>query len=215
MQLETDKTTLVIAGAWNPAILSPSWIAREVWHYDPRFEFQVEIQLPATVAVPEQPQRFRFEGLDLQVAFNSLTFYFDATNQDSSRRTREAACGILEQLRHTPVSAFGFNQVFSITSPSDRLSEIFEGQANLFEDLELRSPIQEQAWSAILPFESHLLNVRCARNGTRTEVSFNHHFNTDSAEKASSRLRDGDLFSDLARLSQTVAQKIEGEVNVG
>ena len=57
MQIDDTKTSLVIAGSWNPAILTPQWIANKVLGLPTGQEFNVEVEM---VMTPHNFQKYKY-----------------------------------------------------------------------------------------------------------------------------------------------------------
>ena len=121
MKLLGDQTTLVLAGAWNPAILSPNWIGRHVLRLPPGNAFQVEMVLP--VQGQGGASRFSFEGISITPAQEALIFHISPDDAGMVAKSFDVAKRILEMLPHTPVAAMGVNFSYQVDAVKDQLSK--------------------------------------------------------------------------------------------
>lgn len=189
-----DQRTLVIAGAWNPAILSPNWVAKEILELPVDDNFQVGMQL--AVNDPSQPIGFQFEGIAYAPALNILMFRLLPDLE--TEKAIEVAAKILELLPHTPVSGVGFNLVYEIDNCSDGLLKTFSaGSAvpNYLDDEQ--AELVKQGWGATIATKNRLINVTCKHEGGKVRIGFNVHIEVGSAEAASAALRTAGLFDDI------------------
>lgn len=103
----TNPTSLVIAGAWNPDVLSPKWIGKEVLGMQLGQDFPVTVQLP--IGSPTQRPTYEFENIKYVVSRASLTFFLNPDDATQFEKSIRSAATILNLLAHTPVTGFGFN----------------------------------------------------------------------------------------------------------
>lgn len=209
-----DATCLKVAGAWNPAIVTPQWIAKEALGKPAGDPFQVSVQLPIGIGGnpltgPAIPQRFTFEGLSFIVSFDTLQFYF--SDDDGAALAFRTAARAMEVLSHTPVFALGVNFGYLIDAPNDLARQSFgciDLAAEQVEQLEHASVVQ-RSWTAALKLTDHVLNVTCT--GTREMVQFelNHHYDVSGGAAASALLRTEGMFTRVRSISEKFAAKYQ------
>ncbi len=204
-----ESTSLVVAGAWNPDILSPAWVAKEALALQLGQNFPVNVQLP--IGNPTQRPVFEFEGIRYLSAKGALTFYLKPEDTDQVNKSITAVTRILDLLSHTPVTGFGFNSSYEITTPSIALLETFSsGQilTPLVEDVGAQTVVQ--SWKSSIKTQDHLLNVEAELVGGKIQLDFNVHFEVNSASSASQRLKTVNLFSDTDSIINKIALHLHG-----
>ncbi len=121
MRLKSESTTLVMAGRWNAALLSPDWVLKH----------GLEINDDATVTVQsvigtERPASFTLPHLTYSVLQHALVLVPASNSEEDVRITHQVAIRILEKLTHTPVSAVGMNSNFVAETPSGDILGAFD-----------------------------------------------------------------------------------------
>ena len=203
-----EERTLVIAGAWNPAILSPNWVAKEILRLPVDNNFQVGMQL--SVNDPSQPVGFQFEGIAYVPALNMLMFRllpgFDVG------KSIGAAARILELLPHTPVSGVGFNLAYEIENCSEGLLKTFSaGSAvpNYLDDNQ--AELVKQGWGATVSTKNRLINMTCKHEGGKVRIGFNVHIEVGSADAASTALLKPGLFEEISNDVDAITRNVANE----
>ncbi|WP_176051072.1 hypothetical protein [Burkholderia sp. BCC1644] len=210
MELQSDKMTLVIAGAWNPAILTPQWIAQHVLGFPADRDFQVGVELP--IQEYGQAPRFSFESLSVMATPATLLFALNADDRPHVQKTFEVAAKVLELLPHTPVSGVGVNFMFTDTKPDANVATTFrshDGVLAKLPDEEQNATIVQQSWQATVKLSDHLANVNCIKRGDRFEVAINHHFNVSSAVGAKRIVENPEAFDTLLGLSRIIIDGLD------
>lgn len=202
----TDSPTLIIAGAWNPDILSPIWIAKEAMGLVLNQDFPVNVQLP--IGNPTQRPTFQFEKLRFNAARSQLTFFLTPDDLDQIRISTRTAARILELLSHTPVTGFGFNFTHEIEEPGTPLLKTFSGSdiSTLMEDAEAQTVVQK--WGSSIKTQQYLLTLNAELEGNKVFLSFNVHFEVTSANGASLLLIDENLYTTVEHVTSDIAQKL-------
>jgi hypothetical protein len=102
-----EATTIVIRGAFNPAIFSPSWFR------DQNLVGASELEAQRIQIITRDVAIFSLDWLDCHITADSLQF---ATGQpEEFERLRDVALGTLRILSYTPISALGINRDFHTT----------------------------------------------------------------------------------------------------
>lgn len=111
----------VVAGKWNPAILSPNGIARII--------FQKPEDTPVEVFVPIDsmgPTKVRSEGVNVSADFNRLAIECENSDWETFEMSRALCIRAIDALPVTPLSAVGYNIRFELDEPEDGLIELLK-----------------------------------------------------------------------------------------
>ena len=116
--LEWDQTTVVLAGAWNNAILSPAWVQRFVFQEQAT---QVLVSLHSAIG------QLTFEGTDatLRPELGRLVFTARKKEREVLGALETLSTRVLSKLPETPLRAVGANFAFSVAE-ADRVSALLE-----------------------------------------------------------------------------------------
>lgn len=199
MRVLEENVNLVIAGAWNPAILMPNWIAEKAMHGAAGENFQVQVELPVmSLGLNSQRPRFAFRGISVLSDPTALTFklaYDDKAQIDLSIST---AANILELLSHTPVSGVGFNFGFEFADPSPDLLATFAGTSFLPDAAtDPDAALVKQDWSGVIKDGIRLINVSASLEAGIVIFDINVHTEVRSAQAAVDALRVENLFAEI------------------
>ena len=205
-----EQHTLVIAGAWNPAILSPNWVAKEILGLPFDNGFQVGMQFP--INDPSQPIGFQFHDIAYQPALNVLIFFFKPEIDGQIQKTIDAAAKILELLPHTPISGVGFNSAYSVSDAHEDLLKMFSAGSQIPAYLEdADAQLVQHTWGASVLTHQRLINIGAKLEGGNVAISFNVHIEVESASLAAIRLRTPNLVEDIEKDINTVVKNITKE----
>lgn len=116
MSIEALNWNVVVAGYWNPAILTPAGIATRLFGLLEGTPILVEVPMDGLA-----PYRVRHENLTATAEMGRLVVNADAPKYELLDRAREAAARAIESLPETPLTAAGYNVRVRITDPSDAL----------------------------------------------------------------------------------------------
>ena len=108
---------IVLAGAWNPAIINPNWIGKHILKSGGA---KYEVLIP--VMGDQRVMRFTEEGVQIAVVENRLQLAPTSLTPSAMRATEHMATAILSLLSHTPVSACGINYGWDLPSLPDTVS---------------------------------------------------------------------------------------------
>lgn len=210
MNLVENNTSLVIAGAWNPAILNPHWVASKAMGLELGQNFQVIVEVP--VGAPEQAMKYEFEQIKYLATRNNLTFYLVDNNDAQKAKSISTAAKILELLSHTPVTGFGFNFRYEIENPSEDILDTFvsgEKVAGYFDDVDV--DIARHAWEVALKIQDRLITMNVQLEGGRVFVTYNVHFEVDGAVTASQKLNTEGLLQTIQNDINSINAKFSPE----
>jgi len=124
MELISAETSLVIAGAWNPAILTPQWVLKHGLGKDGPDQ-RVQVFIPAAPNMIFEAPRYALDELAFSVQPNAVVLSPSAITMEKLHILEDAAARTLAELRHTPVSGVGHNFEFRDQDPSAKHLEVF------------------------------------------------------------------------------------------
>lgn len=203
-----DKTTVVLAGAFNPAILVPQWVAVHGLGHPAGQDFQVEMLAP--VGGTGQA-RFAFDGIAYSAGFKNFILHVDGALLAQSERAVVAVANILSQLPHTPVTGIGFNFGFMVEEPGAALLALMTTHDGLTDSFDGDSEVVTRRWGNTVKWEESIVSVDCELAGGQAIVTFNFHYSTDSASAAEQALRGDGVFAKHQQRAITAAQALTGQ----
>lgn len=213
MKISADKTTLVLAGAFNPTILNPQWIGKFGLEYPANHQFQVQMEIATPVAgTGGGIQKFSFDGISYAPSFQSLTFFCDASNRDVCRKAFGVASRILKTLLHTPLQGVGANFNFTIENPSPEALSFLRMHADVALAVDEAAEVVSRTWTHSIRWGDALLTLQCqTTDDTFISVDCNIHYEVSSALKASELLSDEDFFDKNLAAAIAAAKAFSGQ----
>ncbi len=186
----SGENSLIIVGAWNPAILNPQWICHEILGLPEGEEMPIQMEF---AAVPGAPPRVTIDDVTYIPAMDRLNLYPKEFSVEKLTSVENQASRILEILPHTPIQAFGQNFEFIEQEPSADQMRIFDLQGNRIQECEFvqdqRSVDIKQSYS----LDDCILNINQISQEGSLIVKFNFHYEVENADEARQRL--GNTFS--------------------
>jgi hypothetical protein len=116
MKRDLERLSLVIAGRWNTAILSPDWLSKQIFNAS-----EVGIMFPV---LGWGPPIFEASGLRITATDVALTFSPTQDSDELLQKIEIAGRQILDTLCHTPVGAFGENFHYLVPDPPPELMTV-------------------------------------------------------------------------------------------
>jgi hypothetical protein len=110
MELTPGETALVVAGAWNAAILTPEWVLKH--GLDREGEARVRVFIPAGAGAIFEFPRYSLDRFSYVVRPDALAIAPLHTAEEDIQLVEDATAKMLEALRHTPVTGVGHNFEF-------------------------------------------------------------------------------------------------------
>jgi len=187
MELIPAETSLVVAGAWNAAILTPAWVLQHAFLKPPQDQSLVQVFLPAATGLVFEFPRYAVEGVTYSVRPDALVFAPNLSDDDSLRKVEKATGNIVRVLPHTPVTGIGHNFEFRDLEPVPDHGAIFTRSR---QDLADAMP---DGWSAttaavVASFknanETVHVNITRQWDGAVVSVKFNFHHPVTSVAQA-------------------------------
>jgi len=199
LALDLRGPLAVVAGAFNPAIFTTSWIATNIFDIPVGAEMSV---LEALVQVdPQTLLRLGFiEGIALNATASRLELF--AVNGEASTfdALERALVKLLELLPHTTVGGLGCNFRWIDSDPSPDAIDRFDSA----EGLEGKFSVAVRQFSAQVQLDGQVLNLARASIGSEVHYSFNYHRTVTDAAQCASMLQ-GMLTADLVHSTQMMA----------
>lgn len=196
MQIVVNKTSLVIAGSWNPAILNPSWIGKTVLNFEKDHEFEVLVEMGIA---PLNFQKYTFFDISYTASPQYLIFYIDHLNAECVSKTIAAAKSILNVLSHTPVTGVGFNFEFLLNEQKDEFLNLFN-QVDALNNVLNEMAVVSKLWGNTITADNELITVQCILEGAVGKITVNQHHALENATDAANYLQDGIFQASLKRV---------------
>jgi|SRR5882672_38390 len=124
MTLNPGEISLVIAGAWNPAILTPAWVLQFGLNR-PGSNEPVQIAVPASTSGIFEFPRFTLPEFTYIVRPDTLIMTPPNGAPEAIARMEDAAAAMLDSLQHTPVNGVGHNFEFRDVNPDPNKLGVF------------------------------------------------------------------------------------------
>ncbi|MBF0473710.1 MAG: hypothetical protein HQK93_08265 [Nitrospirae bacterium] len=178
-----DRTSLVIAGAWNIAILNPRWFLTEIFaQNNPNDKIQVQFGFGNN---EQNSIKFTIDEITITVTPSRLMFSpnsIDCENNSKYEQIEKAACEIIKKLPFTPITAIGYNISYDLENDSFEFIEEnqFERCQEFYRN-KIKSDVISQEIKHTLVFDEHLLNL--SYNIDNINKSFNYHYQINDTNK--------------------------------
>lgn len=185
MKLEAFDWSVIVAGKWNKAILTPSGIGRLIYGIGEAEAIPVEIPLdgiaPYRVSHPSSPVFVQVESTRLRLALVKMTW-------DSLAQAMSFGVTALKTLPMTPVGAAGINVDFRIAEPPEEFLGYTESNVDSrLNDLGL--VIAQRGITRSLSMDPGVLNVRFVSGEQGCIIRFNFHCSSEEHEALESWLQ--------------------------
>lgn len=125
MKLIHEETSLILAGAWNPAILTPPWVLQYGLSKALGGTNRYQTFLPAGFGLIFEAPRYVLDDLTYSVRPDSLIIVPKSESVDALTAAEDATAKMVTQLKHTPVAGVGHNFEFRDQDAQPQLFEIF------------------------------------------------------------------------------------------
>ncbi len=119
--IKNELWNAVVAGRWNPAILTPKGIAKHI--FEKEDDFPIEVMVPIDAI---GPPKAIIDGLTIVANFERLVIDCNQSDWAFFEKSREYCRKAIEALPKTPLSAAGFNIRFELTDPGDDFLALLE-----------------------------------------------------------------------------------------
>ncbi|SJM93916.1 conserved hypothetical protein [Crenothrix polyspora] len=220
MNLISSETSLVIAGAWNPAILTPAWVLQHGLDKSLNGDNVVKTYFPATLGVIFEPPRYELEKLSFVVLPNTFILFPIGSitdGEDDLEGLEDVAAKILQELKHTPITGVGHNLTFKHSDPKSNELDVFTASTQDLSD-EMPSDWLLASRNIAANFknadETVIINVQRQFEANEIVVRFNFHHPVSSIESALAVLRgngDYNRMSGNIELAKKLMNSLYGE----
>lgn len=218
MKLIHEETTLVLAGAWNPAILTPPWVLHHGLGKELDGTNRYQAFLPAGFGLIFEVPRYVLDDLTFSVRPDSLIIVPKSMSAEALSATEDVAAKMLGALIHTPVGGVGHNFEFRESDPQGEQLEIFTQSRQDLADI-MPDGWEPTTASVIASFANAagtvIVNVTRLFQGGEIIVKVNFHHAVANAEQAIAVLAGANDYSRMAQnfeLAKGLLTKIYGEM---
>lgn len=198
MDFEPYNWNAMIRGAWNRAILTPSWISEKLFGLTEGT--QIEVMVPINML---GPSRVKHEGFSVTVGEGFLELCTDTLTFEALHKMNEFGIKVLNELPKTPVTAIGFNIRYKLDDLNTEFADLFD---SAFDNSLVTANYSFQNRQIIKGCVSNdaalnegIINVNISTGDNIHNIEFNFH-------------RDSKDYKELIKWLQTPAEKIESEV---
>ncbi len=170
MMRDVRTPTLVVTGAWNPAIFQPGWILPNL------FNVAAGTTVPLTQVVVTQNDQQAiityYLDIGIAVSFQRLEIYINSDALEVADRAEKLCLSVLEKLPHTPVAALGVNFAFFDQEPEPEVFELLKTSEQLEGAYKIKA---EQRVTVIEDAPRVDLNLSRIVDGSAMRIEFNYH----------------------------------------
>lgn len=145
MNLDLREPTVVIAGAFNPAIFDVGWIASELFEYADGAP--VNATLVADMA--RQTQRAYVDKIGIMAEAFRLSIFVDDLEPETIALAEKAVLRTASGLPHTPVAGLGINFKIAVPQPDAAIVDLLK----LLDKPEQMGPVVQNEISSRIQIE--------------------------------------------------------------
>lgn len=209
MRLQSSETALVIAGAWNSAILTPEWVMRHCLGAQPGAEQRVQAEIPAGFAGTFDFPRFTIGDFSYTARPDALIISPARSSEANIQIVEALARQALETLSHTPIGGMGHNFEFLDEHPDPAVLEVFtRSHRDLSDVAPVGWQVQSSAIGTAFQVEGRTVNLQRIFRDGRLTVKFNFHHQVANAQACASIIRrehgEASMYQNLAIAKQLV-----------
>ena len=176
MVIRPTDWSVVIAGRWNRAILTPAGIAKRLFNISESSQILVAVPLDGL-----SPYQVRHQGHDIVAMTDENRLIILATRNTYENMAHAMGAGVnaLEALPETPVTAAGYNISFHSEESAPPLAALLAAPVD---DVvaELGKSVEGRSITRSLAYEGGTLNITFA--GDKTGFKLQCNFNKDSKD---------------------------------
>lgn len=218
MKLMPEETSLVIAGAWNAAILNPGWVLQHGLQRPAEANQMVQIFLPASTGLVFEIPRYSLGALSFSVRPDAFVLNPQRTDLANLTLIEDVVARIIDTLQHTPITGVGHNFEFRGANPDARQLDVFtQSRSDLIDAV---PPGWRPGAATVASSFGHELsrvqmNIQRHYAGDSIVVKFNFHHPASSVADALSVLRGENGYVRMAAnmdLASSLIKTLYGEV---
>ena len=217
MKLISEETSLVIAGAWNSAIVTPEWIQRYGLKKEAGQEISFQAMVPVGAGMLFDFPRFSFDGLSVVVRPDALVLAPSGNSEEKMDEIEQLAANAVAELKHTPVGGVGHNFGFCEDTPNvEALTAFTESQNALVAAAPDGWTVASTLLATTMIYGSTQVTVNRAVIGNRLTIKFNFHHAVSNGIGALSILRGEDGYKRLRenyQVARTIITQLYGDLD--
>ena len=217
MKLIPDETSLVVAGAWNSAIVTPEWIQRFGLKKEPDQASPFQAVIPVGAGMFFEFPRFNFDGMSVMVRPDAMLLTPSDLSEAKMDEIETVAANVVAELKHTPIGGIGHNFGFSDENPDiDFLTAFTDSQAALVGAAPDGWNVSATLLSTTMTFEETQVNIQRVVNGGRLSIKFNFHHTVADGPKALQVLKGEGGYKRVAenfRVARDIIKKMYGDID--
>jgi hypothetical protein len=186
MELLPSETSLVIAGAWNAAILTPGWVMQHAFNRPLDEHGRVQVFLPALQGAVFEFPRYVLDNIAYIVRPDALVLAPNESTTDCLALSEDVVTRIVSVLSHTPISGIGHNFEFRDSNPNPASLSVFtEARKDLVDQMPKGWSPSGAAIVASFKNEAETVHVNVQRHwdGAAVTVKFNFHHPVTSCDQ--------------------------------
>jgi hypothetical protein len=216
MQAILQETSIVVVGAWNPAILTPAWILQHAVQQPDIQAHMVQATFPALLNGAFDFPRFTLPGFTYTARPDMMILLPEALAQASFESAEDVASRVLGQLIHTPIGGVGHNFEFRHPQAENNwLDPMNESQLSLV-DAVGGWDVSRTTLATSFSNGNVVVNIQRYTEGASFVVKFNFHHSVTSATEAR-KVMLGDGYQRAwqnFKTARTIVQKLYGEIEL-
>jgi hypothetical protein len=178
MAIDPFDWSVVVAGYWNPAILTPNGIKLRLFESDDETPLIVEVPIDGLL-----PHRVRHDGIIVVAESGRLVLTTETPTLANLEHAKNIAIRAIKNLPETPLTAAGFNIKIKTDEPTDKLLTATKaGMDNALIDAGFR--IKTRNIRRSFEFDKGLLNFDVFHlDTTETKIEFNFHLQSSDVSE--------------------------------
>jgi len=181
MMFDPFGWSIVIAGRWNPAILTPAGIARRVFQIEKGKEIGLQVDVPldgiSPYRVKDPSNTLAVMATDRRVTIEPIRM-----NYAAFQKAMKAGKDAVQSLPETPLSAAGININFRVSDLDTPLNAMISSSLDATVS-DLHFSIHDRSLSRSLVFRTGLINLILMVTETDTKIFFNFHCGSSEHSK--------------------------------
>jgi hypothetical protein len=187
MDLIPSETSLVVAGSWNAAILTPAWMLQHGFNRAAGEPARVQVFLPAVQGAVFDFPRFSLDEFSYVVRPDALLIAPSESTEERFASAEQVTARVVRVLAHTPVTGIGHNFEFRDGAPTPQDVAVFTGaRQDLVDQMPGGWAPAGAVIASVFKNEAETVHVSIQRqwDGGAISVKFNFHHpiaNTDQA----------------------------------
>jgi len=183
MIIKESSYSIVLAGKWNPAILTPAWLAANL--FEGNHQVQIEFSLNF-----DFPPRYKIRNITISPSVDKVILLSNDNSDDSLTLLESVAIKLCATLGHTPFVAVGVNFGFIEKQNKNSLLPLmnFPDSNNITDS---GWNISNQSIKRSLSKEGYFTNLKISLDGNSDfHFDFNYHYPTINATQVSECLSE-------------------------